>query len=76
MRTACKVGLSGLLVFGSLCGFAASVPNFPPNPVGEKLYRTQLYHETLLPVVVLVCVLLFIFIAHRIGAKHDKPAST
>jgi hypothetical protein len=75
MRMARKIGLSGLLVFACLCGFAASVPNFPPNPVGEKLYRTQLYHETLFPVLVLICVLLVVYIVHRISHKDGKSDS-
>jgi hypothetical protein len=77
MRMARKIGLSGLLVLflNEWSSFAASVPNFPPNPVGEKLYRTQLYHETLFPVLVLICVLLVVYIVHRISHKDGKSDS-
>jgi hypothetical protein len=74
MRTVRTVGLSGFLplLLSPLCLVAASVPNFPPNPVGEKLYRTQLYHETLLPVALFVCALVAVYIVHRISEKGRK----
>ena len=36
----------------------ASVPNFPPNPVGEKLYREHLFHGALFPITLIACTLL------------------
>ncbi len=54
---------------------AASVPNFPPNPVGEKLYRGQLFRETLLPVVILVCALVAVGIVHLVVRKRHRLES-
>ena len=58
-----------------LATIAASVPNFPPNPVGEKLYRTQLSHELIPLVVILVCALLAMCVVWRLGHKAHKPDS-
>ncbi len=54
---------------------AASVPNFPPNPVGEKLYRSQLTLELLLPVGIVVCALLAAYVALKLNRKNQKPDS-
>jgi hypothetical protein len=48
---------------------AASVANFPPNPIGEKLYRQHLYHEMLLLGAIVACVLLVTFLIHKFGPK-------
>ncbi len=73
MRTARTSGLAAILLglaLKPICILGASVPNFPPNPVGEKLYRGQLYQDTLLPVLIILCALLAAGIAHLVGRKH------
>ncbi len=60
-------------MLASLRILASSVPNFPPNPVGEKLYRGQLYNETLLPVVIIAFALLAGCIIHIISRRFHKP---
>jgi hypothetical protein len=59
------------LSFKPLSTIAASVPNFPPNPVGEKLYRAQFYHE-LFPVVI-IALLLMAYLIFKIVSKIRKP---
>ncbi len=78
MRTARTSGLTAILLGLALkpfCILGASVPNFPPNPVGEKLYRGYLYHETLLPVVIIAGALLAACIVHFVSRKRvgDQP---
>jgi hypothetical protein len=53
----------------------ASVPNFPPNPVGEGLYRGQLFHGALLPITIIACALLAACIVHIVARKTQKPHS-
>ena len=72
MRAARFSGVTAILLglaIKPLSILAASVPNFPPNPVGEKLYRTQLYHEMLLPVVTIACALVAACLVHRFARK-------
>ncbi len=59
------------LAFCPVSLLAASVPNFPPNPVGEKLYREQMYHDMLLPVVIIAGALVAAIIAHAFGRRHE-----
>lgn len=78
MRTARTSGVFAILLGSALKPLsilAASVPNFPPNPVGEKLYRTQLFHETLLPVVIIAGALLAAWVVHRIASGAHEPAA-
>src|SRR5438270_1873735 len=75
MKTARKRGL-GLTVKACLLApltlLGASVPNFPPNPVGERLYRNQLYREAVLPVVIVVCALLVVYFVHLFTRNHHS----
>ena len=74
MKTARKRGLDLTLKLWFLTPLSAlaNVPNFPPNPVGERLYRNQLYHEAVLPVVILVCALLVVFFVHLFTRNHHS----
>jgi hypothetical protein len=78
MKTAQLSGLAAAflsLVIQPLCALGASVPNFPPNPVGEKLYRTQLYHETLLPLAIVAITILVAGVVHRISRRSRRSQS-
>lgn len=72
MRAVFKPVAIGVLLLTPISMLGASVPNFPPNPVGEKLFRAQMYHEMLLPVVIIVCALLAAGLVHLIGRKSHK----
>jgi hypothetical protein len=57
------------LVLRPTAVLAASVPNFPPDPVGEKVYQAQLYHHMLLPVAIIAFALLAACLVHIIVRK-------
>ena len=80
MSTAWTPGLTSILlgsIITPICAFGASVPNFPPDPVGEKLYRAELYHDTLLPVAIIGVALLATCVIRRITRKaHEADSAT
>ncbi len=55
---------------------AASVPNFPPDPVGEKLYRGHVYHQALFMAAVFACAIVAASLVHKFarpGKRTDGP---
>ncbi len=63
--------LAGLLL-KPICLVAASVPNFPPDPVGEKLYRVHVYHQALFLVAIIACALLAAFLVHKKVHRNEE----
>ncbi len=56
--------------------FAASVPNFRPDPVGEKLYRAHVYHQALFLAAILAFALLAAWLVHWKSRKAPQPDPT
>ena len=73
MRTASAVVLTAMLAVQPICVFGDNVV-FPPNPVGEKLYRTQLSTD-MLPIAIIACVLLLGWLLHEVWRKVKKSPS-
>jgi hypothetical protein len=67
MRTSRALLLIALLAVLPICVFGDQVV-FYPNPVGEKVYRRQLFIE-LLPGAIIVCLLLLAWLVHVIRRK-------
>ncbi len=52
---------------------AASVPNFRPDPIGEKLYRAHVYHQALFMAAIIACALLAGYLVHKFARQDQKP---
>lgn len=59
------------LAYNPVLTCRANVPNFTPDPAGEKLYREQLHHE-LLPLVILVVAFTAACLVRRIVRKTRR----
>jgi hypothetical protein len=59
-----------MLAVQPICVFGDNVV-FPPNPLGEKLYRTHLLTD-MLPIAIVTCVLLLGWVRHKIESKAKK----
>ena len=70
MRTGRALLLTAMLAVQPICGFGGNTV-FPPNPIGEKLYRAQLLTD-LLPIAIIAAGLLLIWLVHEVWRKARK----
>lgn len=61
-----------LVASNPFCLFAGGIPVYVPNPVGEKLFRAYLLHETL-PVFIVMLGLAIAGIIHSLLRRTQKP---
>jgi hypothetical protein len=72
MRTArASIVTAILLAIQPVCVFGDGTV-FPPDPVGEKMYRAHLLAD-ILPIAIIVCALVAAWAAHKVLRKAEKP---
>ena len=73
MRTGRASVLMAMLAVQPICVFGDGTV-FPPDPVGEKLYRAHLL-ENMLPLAFIVCGFLVAWLLHTVQRKAKRHAS-
>jgi hypothetical protein len=71
MRAGSKLVLMAMLALQPVGVFGGGTPVYAPNPIGEKLYRTQLFADTL-PVAIIAGVLLLAWLLYATYHKAKK----